>query len=536
MEQSSGDRQIALLDALAALEAEAARLFARRVDLLVSLDAAAAATQRETGREQFTVLELAGTCGLGQGHARDLLADAARWTECLPATLALLRTGQLLVHQAQVLFQVTENCPAPVCHTVEAQVLAALGADPAGIEGTCPADLRKTARQTLLTVEAQEGPAAVADREATARAGRRVWTRPDLDGMGIAGALLPAEQLAAWARDLDLLARAERTADRAAGVVRTADQRRADLFAALPGMVRALQAGDTAGGAPGVSARPVPVLINVLVPMDTVLDLTSTPGQVDGFGPVSAEQVRRLLPTAALRRVAVDAKTGRPLALDEQTLPAPASRPRKRPVDARSSAAPTATARVGAGTVDPQNVSGMVAARTAAETRAALLAMITPMTVVDRAEPQHDASAALGRLVDLRDSRCSGPGCSARAGLTDRDHNQPWPEGPTAAWNLVVRSRRCHRAKHTGWHPQQNPDGSTTWTSPLGRTYTRSSPHQPPGPLPENAALPPPRHPTEPIPSCSEPDDDEPWLDVAPVTKQAEGRRLPAADDDPPPF
>jgi Domain of unknown function (DUF222) len=505
MEPSSSDRQNELLDALAAVEADAARLFAQRVDLLVALDAAAAATERETGLEQFTVMELAGSCGLGQGKAQDLLAEALHWTKCLPATLALLRSGGLLVHQAQVLLKVTQHCPTEVCHAVEAQVLADLAADPAGIEGVCPANLRKTAQRILLTVEAQEGAAAVADREAVARAGRRVWARPDLDGMGVAGALLPAEQLAAWARDLDVLARAERTADRAAGVVRTADQRRADVFAALPGMVRALQAGDAAGGAPGVSANPVRVVVNVHVPMDTVLDLASTPGQVDGFGPVSAEHVRRLLPTAALRRVAVDAATGRPVAVDSRSVPA-------------------------------KRKGRAVAARSAAETRAALVAMISPMTVVDREEPQHDPSAALARLVDIRDSQCSGPGCSAPASLSDHDHTQPWPEGPTAAWNLVVRSRRCHRAKHTGWHPELHPDGSTTWISPLGRTYRRPSPHRPPTQLPETAALPPPREPSAPAPLSSEPDDDDAWHDAAPVTEDAEDRRRPAADDDPPPF
>jgi Domain of unknown function (DUF222) len=532
MEPSSSDRQAGhrqneLLDALAAVDADAARLFARRVDLLAALDAAAAATERETGREQFTVLELAGTCGLGQGKAQDLLAEALHWTECLPATLALLRTGGLLVHQAQVLYAVTQHCSAEVCRAVEAQVLADLAADPAGIEGTCPADLRKTARRILLTVEAQEGPAAVADREATARAGRRVWARPDLDGMGVAGALLPAEQLATWTRDLDILARAERTADRAAGIVRTADQRRADLFAALPGMVRALRAGDPAGAAPGVSARPARVVVNVLVPMDTVLDLTATPGSIDGFGPVSAEHVRRLLPTAALRRVAVDSATGRPLAVDARTVPA---------VTTRTS---TAVRAVLTGDAEPA-ATHPAATRSAAETRTALLAMIAPMTVVDRAEPQHDPSAALSRLVDIRDSRCSGPGCSARASRSDHDHIEPWPAGPTAAWNLAVRSRRCHRAKHTGWTPQQHPDGSTTWTSPLGRSYCRPSPHQAPVPLPDQVALPPPREVAEPSTPQAESDDDQAWFDAVPAPETAKGKAEdePRADvdDAPPPF
>lgn len=104
--------------------------------------------------------------------------------------------------------------------------------------------------------------------------------------------------------------------------------------------------------------------------------------------------------------------------------------------------------------------------------------MLRPQVVTDRDEPQHDPSARLARLVDLRDVRCAGPGCSATR--CDRDHHQPYPHGPTSADNLGLLSRRCHRAKHTGWILQRHPDGSTTWLSPLRRSYDRPSPHEPP--------------------------------------------------------
>ena len=118
---------------------------------------------------------------------------------------------------------------------------------------------------------------------------------------------------------------------------------------------------------------------------------------------------------------------------------------------------------------------------------------VTPVWAVDRAEPQHDPSAALSRLVDLRDQRCCGPGCSSTAGHTQSDHNVRWPQSPTTAWNLSVKSARCHRARHTGWQVTINNDGAAHWISPLGRTYDRISPWKPPPSITGPRVLPAPR-------------------------------------------
>ena len=107
-----------------------------------------------------------------------------------------------------------------------------------------------------------------------------------------------------------------------------------------------------------------------------------------------------------------------------------------------------------------------------------------PIEITDTAEPQHDPSRRLTRLLRLRDVRCAGPGCSVPAARCDRDHLTPYgaPGGHTAAWNLRHLSRRCHRAKHHGWTLTVHPDGNASWLSPLGRTYNRPSPHDPPHP------------------------------------------------------
>ena len=384
----------------------------------------------------FVELEIAGSWAVGQATATRLMVEAEQLTTCLPATLNALEDGMLLVHQARVLLQVTRACSPTVARQVEAEVLAQVAtADGAG---SCPADLRAAALRVLLRLESEQAePEAAAQRRADTIAERRTWAKADSDGMGVAGAVLTAEQLATWTAGLDALEAQERRSDRQAGVDRTADQRRADLFAALPALVLAARAGDPAGAGSSAAVQPQ-VVLNVHVPMATVLGLSSEPGHLDGYGPLSAEHVRLLRPVA-YRRVLVDAGTGRPITLDDHTTPL------------------------------PEGSEGL---------REQLREALIPTVVVDRAEAQHDPSARLARLVDVRDRRCSGPGCSRTR--THRDHAEPWPAGPTAAWNLQRLSARCHRAKHTGWRLDRHPDGSVTWHSPLGRTYHRPSPHHRP--------------------------------------------------------
>ena len=436
------------LDAVRAGLQDDARSWARQLRSTARLvDAARAGGGADRA---FVELEIAGSWSVGQATATRLMVEAEHLTTCLPATLAALEEGGLLVHQARVLLQVTRACTPATARQLEDEVLAAGGAD------LCPADLRALASRVLLRLESEADTALAEQRRQTAAAQRRTWARADADGMGVAGAVLTAEQLGTWTAGLDALEAQERVSDRQAGVDRTADQRRADLFAALPALVLAARAADPTGAVSSVAVRPQ-VVLHVHVPMATVLGLSSEPGQLDGYGPVSAEHVRLLHPVA-YRRVLVDADSGRPVRLDDHLTPLPED---------------------GDGAWE----------QLGQELRDSLV----PTVVTDLAEPQHDPSARLARLVDVRDRRCSGPGCGQTR--THRDHAEPWPTGPTAAWNLQRLSARCHRAKHAGWTLQRHPDGSVTWHSPLGRTYHRPSPHGPPPEVDLHQATPPRRPP-----------------------------------------
>lgn len=316
-------------------------------------------------------------------------------------------------------------------------------------------------KQAVLEVESQLGHEATQERERSAYERRRVHVSAEPDGMAGLWALLPAVGARSFALGLDELARRQRVQDLAAGVDRTADQRRADLLVMLPAL--ALHALDgtrpsfgpyadlvtVAGGAPGTAALQAcctghpSVVLNVHVPVATLLGVSNAPGDLDGHGPISADQVRLLLPEASLRRVLVDVTTGEPVHADAR-----ASRPR----------------------------------HDAAAARARVLHMLPDeiIELAETAEPQYRPSSGLARFVRLREPLCTAPGCSTSSVRSDLDHEAPWPAGPTATWNLTPRSRRCHRAKTLSWRVHRRADGGHVWRSPTGRSYAVPPPWLPP--------------------------------------------------------
>ena len=93
---------------------------------------------------------------------------------------------------------------------------------------------------------------------------------------------------------------------------------------------------------------------------------------------------------------------------------------------------------------------------------------------------QHDPPAWMRELVILRDRTCVHPYCDKPARDCDLDHIEAYvemddggPPGQTRPDNLAPLCRGHHRAKtHYGWTYQRNPEGTYTWTSPHGTSYT----------------------------------------------------------------
>jgi hypothetical protein len=106
---------------------------------------------------------------------------------------------------------------------------------------------------------------------------------------------------------------------------------------------------------------------------------------------------------------------------------------------------------------------------------------------VDLGRTRYRPSASLRRMLEARDPICRFPGCQRPARACDLDHVTDWVEGgPTSASNLHPLCRLHHGFKTDGsWDATRSPDGTTTWTSPLG-TVTAKAPstYPPDGPDP----------------------------------------------------
>ena len=438
MAPTTADRQNAALDELVELQRSDARSLAAQCRTLVELDGLSELEEAATGLPQFLLMEVAGSCRMGQQAAGSRIIEAERVVVGLPMMLAALEDGRFFRSQAQIVLTETGSCSMEMLRRVDAAVMPQA-------EELASTDLRRLVRRTVLSLETADE---AADRLETARAKRSVTSRPGYDGMGMVNALLTAEQLARFGAGLDQLVAAQRVADRENGVQRTQDQRRADVFAALPSMV-------LSGGFDTSASLRLPdrIVFNVHIPVSTVIDRGNEPGIVDGYGEISAEHVRLLRPDAALLPVYVDAVTGQPIHVSDRALAPPVP------------------------TGDPD--ADLAAARDR------VLALLRPVVHRDAVEDQHDPSAALGRLVDARDRWCAGVGCSSSR--CHRDHLTPYPAGPTAVGNLGLKSERCHGAKHSGrpWSatPTAVSPGPAHSVAPIAgrrRMYPHGWPDEPP--------------------------------------------------------
>ena len=399
------------LDELVEIQRGRAREFAAEARVLARLEAKTTrgGWQVESPYESL-ILEVAGSCLIGQRAASERIDAAVHLVRHLPVLLGELDAGRVLLAQARVVIEETQQLTPMVCAEVESRIRT-------DAQTMAPGALRRRLRTLILALDADEA----ARRAAAAKADRGLTFRPIEDSQTLLIAKGPAVQLRALELQLD----ADAKALRAGGDPRTMDQLRFDLLC---------QHTSSTG------AKPLQALVHV--PVGTALGLADEPGMLDGYGPLPAAIVRELLTDAELRKVCVDQTTGRVVAAERRIL-TPAGYP-----------------------------EGL---------RRALLTMVQIASTVDLTpEPQHDPSSALARAVRLRDPGCDGIGCSVPASQCELDHSVRYPDGPTSLDNLRPRSQRCHHAKHSGWTVTTDPDGTSHWTSPSGRTYTVPTRDRPP--------------------------------------------------------
>ncbi|HJQ02996.1 MAG TPA: DUF222 domain-containing protein [Jatrophihabitans sp.] len=333
--------------------------------------------------------------------AQSRLAQAETVVAELPATLAAVTAGSISAAHATVLAEAVWRLPDDpgLPAALEAAVLPDVLA--AGCV-TVP-QLRRRVRRALLALD----PATAEQRHQQALVDRRVDYHPGEDGMASLTAHLPAPEAQLLYTRLTAAAGLLPAAD-----PRTLDQQRADL------LIDAMLSGLPQDALPQVQGRRP--AIQVTVAADTLLGLDDQPGHLTGYGPITAQQARRLAAeeSGSWRRLLTDPDTGALLDISQH---------RYRP---------------------PQRLRDYLAARDDS------CAFPTCQQPAHRCEPDHTTPFNHG-----------GPTRRDNLALTCPRHNRTKTTG-------------------TGWTYRHNRDGTFTWTTATRHHYTgppnRPEEHPPP--------------------------------------------------------
>jgi len=220
----------------------------------------------------------------------------------------------------------------------------------------------------------------------------------------------------------------------------------------------------------------VAALVNILVPVETLLGLSATPGEAAGYGLLDAQDARDLVAAAARHphtRWCVTA-----VHPDGTAAAHGCARGRHQPPGTATGPGPPL------GTAGPDLPPGTEPGpdpppdRAARDYLASLRIRVAPIARGHcdhvRAETGYQPSRALAHLVKVRNARCTAPGCGRPASRCDLDHTVAWDQGGiTCECDLAPPCRHHHRAKQAeGWRLEQPEPGVLPWRTPAGRTYT----------------------------------------------------------------
>jgi hypothetical protein len=365
-----------------------------------------------------------------------------RVADSLGCAWEALDLGEITLGHLNALERVTRNCTPRVCAAVDAKVI------PLSIErGWTAGELSRAARRMVIALD----PEGAKDRAGKAKDHADVQLFPGEDETATLSATGDATKNLAM---MDLIN------DHAEAMARAGDQRTVGVrrFDALYQLLCG-----AASGALGVvdddgviRPRPTtPARGTALVGIDlaTLLGLNEHPGELAGYGPITADTARALASESMLRRMITDPITGQ---------------------------------------------------------------------AIDLAQNGYRPTAALRRLIQATYPTCTMPGCSRPSATCEIDHRHEHHNGgATARGNLKPLCKMHHQLKtKERWRVDVNPDGSETWTSYLGKTYTKKSVWFPlPEPLDDER---PPEHIEDRLPRVADPSPlrpDDPLPEPPPLTE-----------------
>jgi hypothetical protein len=214
--------------------------------------------------------------------------------------------------------------------------------------------------------------------------------------------------------------------------------------------------------------------VNLTVPLSTLLRLTDSPGDLGGFGPITAHTAREIaasaLDAAAVRWcLTVTGETGQAIAHGCATR-TPAAPARAAPSTPPAGHDPGKRNAPGA-----PPASGPPGSPAAPGTSGWTFSMkITALAGSDcghqRESAHYRPPPSLWHLVQIRNPRCTAPGCRMPAARCDDDHTLAFDKGgKTCECNLGPLCRHHHRVKQSqGWRLEQPEPGIYAWVTPAG--------------------------------------------------------------------
>jgi hypothetical protein len=255
------------IDLLVAVERHIALLQATQQQVLASLDGRALDW---SGMKliDYTREQVGAALRLSPGTAERRLSIARTLVERLPATLELLRGGQVSYLHAMKLAEAVTAFDDQTTARIESRVLTRAPEQSLSQFGA-------SVRRAVIAAD----PRHAEQRHADAITARRVVFTPQDDGITELWALLPAEGAALIEAVLNSLATTQ-TDDR------SADQRRADaLVDVFARVLRDPNLPEAHGQRPA---------IHITVSISTLLGCDNQPAHLDGYGPITAAAARRI--------------------------------------------------------------------------------------------------------------------------------------------------------------------------------------------------------------------------------------------------
>ena len=429
--------------------------------------------RRNPGPEdaEFTADQVAYALGESRVRADELMGTAGQLDTHLPGTSAALREGTVSLGKARIIAAATGLLDEAEARAAENEVLdRAARLTPGGLRAAIARAVMKAAPEKARK-----------RRETGARFARVERWAEDSGNAALMGRELPPdevlaadERITSWAREL-----------KAAGLDGGMDEIRAraylDLLLGKDSRPVASQPATSRPGTSSLAPAGFASRVTLTVPLGTVTGLADRPGELAGLGP--GAPVDPWLARDLARAAAANPKSTWCVTVtdeDGHAVGHGCARPEPKRHRKRAGPGPPGWAGFCFTLVDRDGPPGGYGSWRLCTPGPGpdLIVALDPLTAQDcghRFEsPGHDPGVRLRHLIQVRHSTCTSPVCRRPAAQCDVEHNTPYEAGGrTCLCNTGPKCRHDHRLKqHPRWTVDQLPDGTFTWTTPAGRTYT----------------------------------------------------------------